>query len=99
MAHPFWMNSQAVRPILLGALLMGPPMSRSFIPLVLPFRNWNSGCWADTNCADFRTRIMKRLLLSGLMGLCLLPPAGVAADALYLNSGTVSNAQVAAITF
>src|SRR5262249_55286721 len=42
---------------------------------------------------------MKRLLLFGLMGLSLLPPAAVAADALYLNSGTVNNPQVDAIAF
>src|SRR5437763_1652569 len=42
---------------------------------------------------------MKRLLLFGLMGLGLLPPAGVAADALYLNTGTVNTPQVDAITF
>ncbi len=42
---------------------------------------------------------MKRLLLPGLMGLCLLPPAAGAADALYLNTGTVNTPQVDAITF
>src|SRR5436309_3474524 len=42
---------------------------------------------------------MKRLLLSGLMGLGLLPHAGVAADALYLNTGTVNTPQVDAVTF
>src|SRR5215472_18076917 len=42
---------------------------------------------------------MKRLLLSGLMGLGLLPLAGLAADALYLNTGTVNTPQVDAITF
>jgi hypothetical protein len=42
---------------------------------------------------------MKRLLLSGLMGLALLPPAAVAVDAFYINSGTVLNPQVDAINF
>src|SRR5260221_5758195 len=42
---------------------------------------------------------MKRFLLFGLMGLSLLPPAALAADALYLNSGTVNTPQVDAITF
>src|SRR6516162_10262534 len=42
---------------------------------------------------------MKRLSLFGLMGLCLLPLGGVAADALYLNTGTVNTPQVDAVTF
>ncbi|MBE0543458.1 MAG: hypothetical protein IH623_19105 [Verrucomicrobia bacterium] len=42
---------------------------------------------------------MKRLLLSSLVGLALLPRVGVAADALYLNNGTVFNPQVDAINF
>src|SRR5437667_660536 len=42
---------------------------------------------------------MKRLLLFCFLGLGLLPPAGVAADALYLNTGTVNTPQVDAITF
>ena len=45
------------------------------------------------------TQIMKRLLFSSLLVLTLLPRAGVAADALYLNIGTVSNPQVDAVRF
>jgi hypothetical protein len=42
---------------------------------------------------------MKRLLLSSLAGLALLPRVGVAADALYLNNGTAFNPQVDATNF
>jgi len=40
---------------------------------------------------------MKRLLLSGLMGVILLPEAGVAVDDFYINNGSVNNPQVDAI--
>jgi len=43
--------------------------------------------------------IMKRLLLLSLAGLALLPRLGLAADALYLNNGTVFNPQVDATNF
>ncbi len=42
---------------------------------------------------------MKRLLISGLLGLALLPRAGVAAALLYENTGTTLNPQVDALNF
>ncbi len=42
---------------------------------------------------------MKRLLISGLMSLILLPRVGAAADAFYINTGNVDTPQVDAINF